>query len=249
MIDSSFIDKIESMALPVKVSSLNGEHIRRGQYNYELVRPEPFPAVSVRTLTGLLDYIGEKIDGGCDGNFIHVSNPSRVSLCGFSDEDKHRDVYAEAGAMPCEFPFNTYHAHEEFIVRAMAAFVRNDKLVEVLQAVSTMRHEKIQTSRDDNMSQEISVREGISRSLSVKIENPVTLQPYSTFAEIDQPERDFVLRFRGGGDRGDISLALFEVDGRSWEGATVLQIKAYLVQRIQELVDAGVISRAIPVIA
>ena len=47
----------------------------------------------------------------------------------------------------------------------------------------------------------------------VKVPNPVTLRPFRTFIEVEQPESKFIFRMREGG-----RCAIFEADGAhgSW---------------------------------
>ena len=70
------------------------------------------------------------------------------------------------------------------------------------------------------------------------VPNPVTLRPYRTFMEVEQPAISCVFRLRQGH-----MLSLHEADGGLWRLEAIQSIKAFLVQA---MVDLG---QDIPVIA
>ncbi|HUW08460.1 MAG TPA: hypothetical protein VM537_01965, partial [Anaerolineae bacterium] len=79
------------------------------------------------------------------------------------------------------------------------------------------------------VSQTVSVRRGMSQTTQVVVPNPVTLKPYRTFREIDQPESPFLLRARNPkNEEGVPEFALFEADGGAWRLTAVERIKDYL---------------------
>ena len=83
---------------------------------------------------------------------------------------------------------------------------------------------------DDGFTQNITAKAGIARIAQVDLPNPVTLQPYRTFIEVEQPESQFVLRVKA--DPNDttepIRCALFPADGNRWKAEASQNIKEYL---------------------
>ncbi|WP_235888509.1 RusA family crossover junction endodeoxyribonuclease [Streptococcus pneumoniae] len=63
-----------------------------------------------------------------------------------------------------------------------------------------------------------------------KAPNPVTLRPYRTFSEVEQPASLFVFRI----DK-QANMALFEADGKRWVADAVGNIAAYLKEQLADL--------------
>jgi len=62
-----------------------------------------------------------------------------------------------------------------------------------------------------------------------KAPNPVTLRPYRTFSEVEQPASLFVFRI----DK-QANMALFEADGKHWVADAVGNIAAYLKEQLAD---------------
>jgi len=83
------------------------------------------------------------------------------------------------------------------------------------------------------VSQAMTVKTGICEVKEAILPNPVTLQPFRTFPEIEQPESKFIFRARKG--ERTPSFALFEADGMAWESTAMLTIKEYLQEAVEGL--------------
>ena len=84
---------------------------------------------------------------------------------------------------------------------------------------------------DDGVSQKTTIKAGVELS-DVIVPNPVALRPYRTFAEIEQPESNYVFRIMDN-DRGP-GFKLVEADGGLWKNATMNRIKEYLEFELSE---------------
>ena len=84
----------------------------------------------------------------------------------------------------------------------------------------------------------MTARAGIALVTEVKVPNPVTLRPYRTFMEVEQPAISCVFRLRQGP-----MLSLHEADGGLWRLEAIKSIKAYLDAAMEAL------DQKIPVIA
>ena len=93
---------------------------------------------------------------------------------------------------------------------------------------------KVQTM-DDGVSQDVTVKKGIQKEGWEMVPNPVSLAPYRTFSEVDQPESNFVLRVKANGP----TCALYEADGGAWKAAAMHNIAAYLAYRLNDKKAAG----------
>jgi hypothetical protein len=64
-----------------------------------------------------------------------------------------------------------------------------------------------------------------------KIRARVTLAPYRTFREVEQPRSEFLFRLRNKAPDNLPECALFEADGGRWKLDAMLTIKEWLKDR------------------
>ena len=102
-------------------------------------------------------------------------------------------------------------------------FIGNDDSDILLQFASAIKIEKAAELVDNGVSQITTIKNGVSSRVQAKAPNPVTLKPYRTFFEVDQPESKFVFRIND-----TPGCALFEADGGIWRAAAKTNIAEYL---------------------
>lgn len=198
--------------------------------------PEPKP-IEIGTLTGLVDYIKTNLDQLDQKNIMAlILGPTCVHLIGpLSRPHFNRNLYLKA---QCKSIFDNsarYMPLENFIVYMQTAFVRNETVSQLLKIVGNIKDENVVNFNDDGVTQQVTAKTGIVRVENVAVPNPVTLAPFRTFPEIEQPESVFVFRMRGGkGSPPECMLSA--ADGDGWQMAAVAKIKAYLVEKLPEVV-------------
>ncbi len=190
-------------------------------------------AVEVRSLTGLVDYLKSKFDGE-EKLMVHVVSPTEVAAFSMTNCDANREFYIKAKAMLPEFRYGNFHDPEEFIIKLQSVFVKNEDQAKLLKVVGNIKDEAVQSYGDDGVSQKVTAKTGVATVADVQVPNPVFLKPFRTFAEIDQPESEFVFRMRTGP-----AAAIFEADGGAWKLEAMQRVKKYLDEELKELVDAG----------
>lgn len=230
MIDKTFIEKIEQMSKveTIEIDGLN--YTSKGVYPVKL--PE-VNAIHLTTLTGVKDYLSENSDGIEPVDvMIHVADFQTVSVISpvFGDF-RQREVLVRAQAHRCGFDFDRFIDRENFQIGLMASFMPTAMRDQVLRYVTGIVQSESLKTADDGISQRVTARQGIARVTEVDLPNPVTLQPYRTFIEAQQPESDFVFRVRQEKD-DRVTMALFEADGGRWKLQAALNIKEWLVENI-----------------
>ena len=108
----------------------------------------------------------------------------------------------------------------------------------ILAFIASIKEVSDRTSADDGISQAVTAKTGVALVAEVKVPNPVTLRPYRTFLEVDQPAISCVFRLRQGP-----MLSLHEADGGLWRLEAIQSIKTYLEKAMEGL------GQDIPVIA
>lgn len=199
----------------------------------QLDKEQPVDAITIRSLSGLVGYIKSNFD--TDREFmIHIESPEMVSVFDSLNDVNDRRTYVRAIAMLPDITFERHMNRENFNIMLQACFVENENKAKVLKAISSIVEENSVTQNDDGISQRVTARTGVATHGLIDIPNPVELKPFRTFVEVTQPESEFVLRLREGGEVG-----LFEADGGAWELNAMQNIKEYFKDELQELIEEG----------
>jgi hypothetical protein len=116
-----------------------------------------------------------------------------------------------------KFKFGQWMGHEEFTIAVASLFAETPDKAYVLTLASTLTDEAVKTSEDDGFRQKVTVKAGMRHAEGITLKPRVSLAPFRTFPELDQPVSDFVLRAKGEGDGGKPLLMLVEADGGRWK--------------------------------
>jgi hypothetical protein len=182
---------------------------------------------TVRTLTGLVDYINNAADRySTEELVLHVQSHNKVLLMS-ALKNEVRDEYVLAEAHAPSIGFDKFHELENFNIMLQSCFEKTDDLLKILAVVGTVKEENVRTTGDDGITQTVTAKAGIARYDNVVVPNPVMLVPYRTFMEVEQPASKFVFRMQDGP-----RAALFEADGGAWKLEAMRNIKRYLEREI-----------------
>lgn len=189
----------------------------------------------------LVDYIKSKADTMSDQMIVHVVSPTQVNLFSNLDSDRIRECMVEVHAELPEFPFNKFVDHEDFIIGVQAKFIPNNDSDLLLKFAGTVEGGTIADYGDDGVSQKATVKTGLASKSDAIIPSPVTLKPYRTFTEVEQPESQFVFRMKE--DKYDgVQCALFEADGGAWKLHAMESIQEYLEEQLKGVDGFTIIS-------
>jgi hypothetical protein len=197
--------------------------------------PEATPAaINVRSLSGLVQYLKSGFDGDYQQKLmVHVVSPMEVVAFSTFNRDLARNQVITAKALLPEIRFGQWTDTEQFIITLQAAFVPTESRSQILKIVGNLKEENVQTYGDDGVSQSVTAKVGITTVEQVAVPNPVTLQPFRTFVEVDQPASEFVFRMKNGP-----LCALFEADGGAWKLEAMQNIEQYLTEQLTEEIAA-----------
>jgi hypothetical protein len=196
-----------------------------------LVMPPSRPFLAVGTLTGLVDAVKALALPETHEAMLLVSSHRSVSLVPIrSDEFGRRDARIVATVPQSEslFTFNRFLDRESFVIGLQSMFVDDDALKGVLSVASALQAEAVAISEDDGISQKTTIKRGVAAlKQQVIVKGRVTLRPYRTFREVEQPASDFIFRLRS--DENQVpECALFEADGGKWQLDAMLTIRTWL---------------------
>lgn len=229
MIDRTFIEEIIDVASNVTTEEHNGcAYTNRALH---MVKPPTVECMTVHTLSGIVDYMKSVIDGETNTDvekpFIQVVDFNKVvvrSAAGNAERVRESFIKAELIADP--FSFGHDISAEKFVIAMQAKFVRDEMVNTILKVSGNITAKAEVKTLDDGVTQTTTAKTGIAKVENVVVPNPVTLRPYRTFVEVDQPASDFVFRMKAN-NSDTPTCALHEADGGAWKNSAIKSIKEY----------------------
>ena len=184
----------------------------------------------LRTLTGLIDYIKSGTDRMADKMVVEVQSPTEVYLYSKLNEKRNREHLISVTAMVPEFDFSRFYGQEAFCIALQSKFIPNEDRELLLKFAGTVESGTVAQYGDDGVTQKATIKTGLTSKGEAIIPNPVTLKPFRTFLEVDQPESTFIFRMNEG---NGVNCALFEADGGAWKIEAMRNVKAYLEKELK----------------
>ncbi|MDU2238729.1 MAG: hypothetical protein E7E08_09860 [Streptococcus mitis] len=207
-------------------SETGKEYFDSNEYNLQELNPRKYaPILELQTLKSLVDYL--KSDNDFIGGHrlvVVVESYQKVSVYDQVDIEygKRPQLVSVKASVPF-IPFSNWCNQEEFNIMLQSMFINDADRNLVLDFASHLKIEKGAEAQDNGVTQTVTVRDGVASLAQAKTPNPVTLRPYRTFNEVEQPASQFVFRVNKSAN-----LALFEADGGKWKLDAVKNISDYL---------------------
>lgn len=221
------IEKLISLAPPTKIE------VGTRTYCNQSIMPVKDPLADtevVSTLTGFVDLLQCQVNGHVSTDcYVNIESHARVALNEFVCDvwgQRQQHLVAELPSVMQSFSYGQYMGQEAFIVGLMSLFVETADRDAVLKQVSSITGSDVSLNEDDGISQTVTVKSGMALKSTDVVKRIVSLAPYRTFREIDQPVSQFIFRVKKSPD-GPL-LALFEADGGKWRLEAVQSIRSWL---------------------
>ena len=197
-------------------------------------RPKARP-VQAHTLTALMDYLEHCSEEFPGRMIIHIVDPTHVRLLSALDWERGRETLFETTAETSCFRFGEWYDQENFMIALQANFQANEDLSAVLKLAGNIVSKNDQTYSDDGTTQVATMTVGVASKADAIVPNPVTLVPYRTFQEVEQPESAFVFRIS---ERGGVpAFKLIEAEGGIWRLTAIESIKEYISDILTDIPD------------
>ncbi|MFT8823487.1 hypothetical protein [Liquorilactobacillus satsumensis] len=187
----------------------------------------PERKVELHTLTGLLDYIQSE-KSILDKPRLRIDSPTRVYFEGALDKYGRRAIEAVAEFQTPGFAFENFYEQEEMNIALQSRFVSTADREILLKVIGNLKESEVKQASDDGVSQQVQIKAGVASVADVKVPNPVSLAPYRTFLEVEQPISKFIFRMRSG-----MQSAIFEADGGMWKIEATQKVKKYLEDELK----------------
>ncbi|MCI9576597.1 MAG: hypothetical protein HFJ84_08045 [Clostridiales bacterium] len=224
-----------------KILTLNENKIHEinGQYYSEkdLIRIAPHidrpEKLKVSSLDSLVKLIHSELDKVKMPVFVQIEDYDAVNVFTSYREDYSRDFLYRAVCDVPEFRFG-WKDYESAMIAFRSQFQQTEGVEYLLGLLSRIADENSVSSEDNGVTQTVEARKGIALKSKEKIKPRVSLCPYRTFLEVEQPESEFLIRMREGGEIG-----LFEADGGMWKLEAKKTIRSYFEKELLPFMKNG----------
>lgn len=239
MIDATTIAKIEELARPQIHAFGENEYVISGGGALSQIRPEMDYATEIQlySLDALVQMIKtEALRGykppiyimakGHDGVECFLSPNSelryrRMTLYSVSAKDV--PGWSAADVLP----------FEEALIAIRTRFQQTPDTEYLLKLLSEITNKAKVTYADNGIATSVVTQSGVALQQSVPIKPIVSLRPYRTFQEIEQPASEFHIRIS---ERG---IRFIEADGGMWKLAARKSIVEYLGENLSNEIAKG----------
>lgn len=228
------IEKVLSLG-EIKPQEIKGRQYAIGAGQIVNLKPPKAETLTINTLTGIVDFMNDTVVATIGHEMIHVVDHKTVHLIDMEYVDAWltRSIHLSAVHSSPVFTFGNYYPLEDFMIALQAMFIQDESTAEILKIIGNLKDESVKQIADNGITQTVTAKVGITMSENVPLPNPVTLRPFRTFMEIEQPASTFIFRMHSGRGTGQPpTCALFESDGRMWALTAIKSIKAWLAEKI-----------------
>lgn len=232
MINREFIEKIEDMTGPKVIETVQGTFSDKHLYRIE---NELADTIVLSSLSGLAEMIKQEMNEYNLPLFVRATSAERVHVFGAIRDDMQRERPFTAEAKFIGFDFNEYISIENMIICLKSRFAPTEDRDYLVQLLGNITDQQSVQTKDDGITQSATVKSGIQLVGEQRIKPIVTLKPYRTFLEVEQPASDFLIRLKDG------RAALFEADGGAWEREAVKNVADKLRELLEDVPNVHII--------
>jgi len=193
---------------------------------------------SITTLQSLCDILKAEID--CNAAafplFVNVTTFNSVEVWGSYEVDFSRRHLYSAKSDNQELNFSDSRDGkldiESAIIALQTKFQNTDDIPYVLETCGKISLKSEVTQEDNGISQQITINKGVALVGKAQVKSRVTLRPFRTFIEVEQPPSEYLLRFHDGG-----FISLSGADGGAWKLKAKANIAAFLSEQLADLIS------------
>lgn len=229
------IKKIEEMAAPT-IHEVDGS-IFSNQQMVHIMDRKPMPkCIELTGLDSICKMVRNEAEHVGLQIFIQVKDYKNVSVFTELDEDEDRLHLYKCIADTPDVTTGYFMDYEKAVIELRSLYIPNGGTKYLLQLLGSISNESKVTTSDNGVTQKVEAKSGIALSSMVEIEPRVTLQPFRTFVEVEQPASEFLLRIN---DRGQIGM--FPADGGVWKLEATRNVAGYFEEKLKDLIENGTV--------
>lgn len=228
-----FVNKLMELAAPTTVEVDGSVYSNQELVHIQDKKPMPH-CIDLTGLDSVCKMVRNEADHVGLQIFIQVKDYKSVSVFTSLDSDEDRLYLYKCNADTPVVTTDRFMPYEKAVIELRSLYIPNEGTKYLLQLLSSISNESKVTSSDNGVTQQVEARSGIALNSMVKIEPRVTLQPFRTFIEVEQPASEFLLRIN---ERGEIGF--FPADGGVWKLEATRNVAAYFEKELKDLIEAG----------
>lgn len=207
-----FVNKIVELAAPT-IHEIDGS-VFASKEMVHVMDKKPMPrCIDLTGLDSICKMVRNEAEHVGLQIFIQVKDYKSVSVFTELDEDEDRLYLYKCVADTPAVSTDRFLSYEKAVIELRSLYIPNEGTKYLLQLLS-----------------------GIALNSMVKIEPRVTLQPFRTFIEVEQPASEFLLRIN---DRGEIGF--FPADGGVWKLEATRNVAGYFENALKDLIETGAV--------
>lgn len=166
--------------------------------------------------------------------FIQIQTYNKVQVFSTYDDQYARSYLYRCTADTPIVSVGKFNPYENAVIELRSLYIPNDDIKYLLNLLSSISSESKVTSSDNGVTQSVEAKQGIALSKMVQVKPRVSLKPFRTFIEVEQPESEFLLRISGDG-----KIGLFEADGGVWKLEATRNVAGYFERELKDLIEKG----------
>lgn len=201
----------------------------------DLPHPDTLPLNSLDALVKLVRTEAANMDSP-----LYITIPSHLTVRCFGQPDPDaryfRQVYYEAKATDVPgWGESVEMGFEEMQIALRTRFQETTDAVYAMKLLSDISTGSKVTFNNSGIATSVTAQKGVALQTNEAIRPIVTLRPYRTFQEVEQPESIFLIRVN---ERG---ISFTEADGGMWKLHAREIVKAFLEAKLADLVASDAV--------
>lgn len=231
----AMIEKIAEMAAPKTVEYEGKLYSSKDMKLVDMEKKRP-RSIEVNGLDSVCKLV--RNEAGTVGRQLFVQIKDYRTVCVFSTYDGEYDrfyLYSCTADTPA-VTMGRFLAYENAVIELRSLYIPNEDTKYLLSLIGSISKESKVTSSDNGVSQKVEAKAGIALNSMVEIKPRVSLRPFRTFIEVEQPESEFLLRINDDG-----CIGMFPADGGVWKLEATRNVAAYFENELKDLIDLGAV--------
>ena len=215
-----------------KIFDVDGKKFTNDPNLEEIIPHVDRPTVmTVTSLDAICKLVRTEIKRNVYPLFVCAEEYNKVVVYSTYRDDYTRDTIYMAKADAPGLSLG-WRSQQEMIIALQSLVIPTESSAELLNMLKSMTDESSVTSRDNGVTQETTVKSGVSLAKTVQVKPRVKLIPFRTFLEVSQPESEYLVRV----DKGN-QIGLFEADGGIWKLEAKKNIAMYFERELCGLIE------------
>ena len=229
----AFVEKLEQMVAPKTVEYEGKLYSSKDMKMVDIEKKRPL-SIEVNGLDSVCKLVRNEAWAVGRQLFIQIKDYRTVSVFSTYDGEYERFHLYSCTADTPAVTMGRFMAYENAVIELRSLYIPNDDVNYLLQLLSSISKESKVTSTDNGVTQKVEARSGIALSQMVEIKPRVSLKPFRTFIEVEQPESEFLLRINDDG-----CIGMFPADGGVWKLEATRNVAGYFENELKDLIESG----------